>query len=147
MTNQSIAKFFVLAAGVLAVPSLSLAGTEVAEAKETKAVVEKAKETWITGDLGVTFVSEYLSRGLVLENQGVIGQPYMDLYFKLYDDPNGFLNKVTLNLGIWSSIHSHSQAPLRSTTRKWYEFDWTPGLSFVFAKRVTFTASYFEFDS
>ena len=32
-------------------------------------------------------------------------QPYVDLYFKLYEG-EGFLNKVSLNLGLWSSINS-----------------------------------------
>lgn len=146
MTKQSIAKFFVLATGILAVPALSMAGSETKESKEVKQVVEAAKESWITGDIGVTMVSEYITRGLVLENQGAIGQPYLDLYFKLYDDPNGFINKVTLNFGLWSSIHSHEQA-MGGTTDAWYEFDYTPGIAVTFAKRFTATASYFEFDS
>jgi len=149
MTNNSIAKFFVLTAGILAVPALSMAGTEMKESKEVKATVETPKESWITGDLGVAVVSEYISRGLVLENQGVIAQPYLDLYFKLYEG-EGFINKVTLNLGIWSSIHDHRQPTISggaSTTDAWYEFDYTPGISVQFAKRFTLTTSYFEFDS
>jgi hypothetical protein len=146
MTKPSIAKLFVLTAGILAMPALSMAGTEMSDTKETKQVVEPAKESWITGDIGVTFVSEYISRGLVLENQGAIGQPYLDLYFKLYDDPNGFVNKVTFNFGLWSSIHSHPQT-MGTTTDAWYEFDYTPGIAVTFAKRFTLTASYFEFDS
>ncbi|MGB8169407.1 MAG: hypothetical protein WCF18_18050 [Chthoniobacteraceae bacterium] len=145
MTKQSIAKLFILTAGILAAPALSVAGTEMKESKEVKSVVETAKESWITGDLGVTFVSEYISRGLVLENQGAIGQPYLDLYFKLYEG-DGFINKVTFNFGLWSSIHSHPQT-VGGTTDAWYEFDYTPGISVVFAKRFTATASYFEFDS
>lgn len=145
MTKHSIAKFCALVAGVLVIPTVSWAGTETA-GKESKAVVEKAKESFITGDLGVNVVSEYISRGLVLENQGVIAQPYVDLYFKLYEG-DGFLSKVSLNLGLWSSVHSHSQAIPGSTTRNWYEFDYTAGLAFTFAKKLTATLSYFEFDS
>lgn len=146
MTKQRIAKFFILTASILAAPALSMAGTEMKESKEVKTVVEAAKESWITGDLGVTVVSEYISRGLVLENQGVIAQPYLDLYFKLYEG-EGFINKVSFNLGLWSSIHSHEQPPGTSTTGAWYEFDYTAGLAVTFAKRFTGTLSYFEFDS
>ena len=149
MTKHSIAKFFVLTASIIAVPALSMAGTEMKESKEVKSVVETPKESWITGDIGVAVVSEYISRGLVLENQGIIAQPYLDLYFKLYEG-EGFINKVSLNLGLWSSIHSHQQPTVggnRSTTDAWYEFDYTAGISVTFAKRFTGTLSYFEFDS
>jgi hypothetical protein len=146
MTNQSIAKFFVLTASILAAPAMSMAGSEMKESKEVKQVVEAAKESWITGDLGVAVVSEYISRGLVLENQERIAQPYLDLYFKLYEG-DGFINKVTFALGLWSSIHSHEQPPGGTTTDAWYEFDYTAGISVNFAKRFTGTLSYFEFDS
>jgi hypothetical protein len=146
MTKQSIAKLFVLAVGVAAVPSLSLAGTS---AKEAKPVVEQVKESCITGDLGINVVSQYISRGLVLENQGAILQPYADLYFKLYKG-DGFLNAVSLNLGIWNSFNSHgTDAGAVSggspTTSRWYEFDFTAGVSFTFAKNFTFTPSYYTF--
>ena len=63
-------------------PGVSYAGKEV---KEVKEVIEKCKESCITGDIGLAVVSEYISRGVVNENQGFIAQPYMDLYFNLKD--------------------------------------------------------------
>src|SRR5947208_1067244 len=104
MTKHSIAKFCTIAAGVLALPALSFAGTEASTAKE-KTVVEKAKESCITGDIGINVVSQYITRGVVLENQGAILQPYMDLYFKFYEG-DGFINKASLNVGVWDSFHS-----------------------------------------
>jgi hypothetical protein len=145
MTKKSIAKFCALAAGIVAIPAVSFAGTE-SSGKEAKQLTEVVKESCITGDLGVSFVSEYISRGLVLENQGVIAQPFTDLYFKLYSG-EGFINKVSFNLGLWSSIHSHSQAIPGSTSRNWYEFDYTAGFAVTFAKNFTGTLSYFEFIS
>ncbi|MDD5350140.1 MAG: hypothetical protein PHQ12_08010 [Chthoniobacteraceae bacterium] len=127
-------------AGVL-LPGSLFAGTE------SKAVVETTTKSIITGDLGVNFVSEYISRGAMQENKGVIAQPYADLYFSLYEG-EGFVNKVALNLGVWSSFHStHTLAPSNARFPAWYEFDYTPGVSVTFAKNYTFTASYFEFDS
>jgi len=124
------------------VPTL-VAGTTTTE---TKTVVEQAKESFITGDLGVGVVSQYISRGVVNENQGFIAQPYMDLYIKMYEG-DGFLNKVQLNLGLWASLHSNKTfATPGSTLPAWYEFDWMPGLAFTFAKNFTFTATYVEFD-
>jgi hypothetical protein len=152
MTKHSIAAFCALTLAAFGFASSgfaagSLTADDGKDVKETKDVKEQVKESCITGDLGVTFVSAYISRGLVLENQGVIAQPYLDLYFKLYEG-TGFINKVQLNLGLWSSIHSHPQPDgSTDTTRNWYEFDYTPGIAVTFAKNFTFTASYFEFDS
>src|SRR5205085_9853962 len=50
MTNRSIARFSMLAAGMITLPAVSYAGQEI---KETKEVVEKAKESCISGDLGI----------------------------------------------------------------------------------------------
>src|SRR4051812_16446544 len=156
MTTKSIAKACVLTAGILSLPAFSYAGQEV---KETKEVVEKCKESCITGDLGVNIVSQYISRGVIFENQGGIIEPYADLYFKLYEG-EGFMNKVSLNLGIWNSFHSYKtdaglysgthvtdvttyktddgfngteihekhhgvSTQKASSTRAWYEFDFT----------------------
>ena len=148
MPKHSIAKFCALAAGVI-LPSLSWAGTETAPAdKKAKTVAEKSKESCITGDIGINVVSQYISRGVIYENQGAILQPYADLYFKLYEG-KGFLNKVQLNLGFWNSFHEEKTdagiAGGGSTIDSWYEFDFTAGISFTFAKNWTFTPSYYTF--
>ena len=139
-----------LALGVLiGAPTLSKAGTEVSgtDGKEGKSLVEETQKSCITGDLGVTFVTKYFSRGIELEDQGVIGQPYADLYFKIYDGGDtAFINNVTVNASVWSSIHSHHPGNT-STTPAWYEFDWTPGIAVTFLKNFTLTTSYYEFDS
>ena len=128
-------------AGALLTPTL-YAGTE------SKAVVETPKASVITGDIGVNFVSEYISRGAPQEIKGVIAQPYADLYFSLYE-AEGFVNKVSLNLGVWSSLHDARTLAVnpKGSGACWYEFDYTPGVAVTFAKNYTLTTSYFEFDS
>jgi len=160
--------------GFAAVPMTAQAGTdETASGKESKAVVEEAKKSYISGDLGVQFVTSYYSRGILQGPQGQAGfdaQPYLDLYFQLYAG-TGFVDKVTLNLGLWSNIASDPSpgvndpfrggngvegrngrlrnvriGPVTAGLASWTEFDWMPGVSFVFAKNFTLTTSYFEFD-
>lgn len=115
-------------------PLVASAGVKAkASGKESKAVVEEVSKSCITGDLGVNFVSEYVYRGVALENQGLITQPYLDLYFSLYKG-DGFVNSVSLNLGLWSSLHSHKN--------HWYELDATAGISVGFAKNFTLTTSF-----
>jgi hypothetical protein len=147
-------KFSVLGATLalgttLAAPAF--AGTDgKSMGKESKDLVEEVKKSCITGDLGVTFVSQYISRGVVLENQSVIAQPFADLYFKLYEG-DGFVNKVSLILGIWASINEEKtdrglvSGAGFSSTDAWYEFDYTPGVAITFAKYFTLTSSFFQF--
>jgi hypothetical protein len=132
---------------ILASATPAFSGTT--DSKEVKVMKEAVAESCITGDLGVGVVSQYISRGVVLENQEAIVQPFADLYFKLYEG-DGFLNKVSLNLGIWSSLNSrNTDAGLvgggGSSTSAWYEFDWTIGLAMTFAKDFTFTPSIYSF--
>jgi hypothetical protein len=149
-THKHIASLFASLAlvGAVAVPMTVKAGTETVSGKESKNVVEEAKKSYISGDLGIQFVSSYYSRGLLQTPQGALGfdaQPYLDLYFQLYSG-SGFVNKVTLNLGLWSNIASNTHTGFISSNSNWTEFDWTPGVSVVFAKNFTFTASYTELD-
>ena len=147
--------YLTLAAALLGLSSLStaFAGTEtVSSGKESKPVATPCPVTYITGDFGVTFTSEYESRGIPQPDQwkGVIAQPYLDLYIKLYSgDANSWgINSVSAQLSFWSDIGSnHSTSPATSTTPYWEEFDWDPGLSVTFAQKFTLTVQYFEFDS
>lgn len=144
MTKQSIAASCALTLAAFASASTSFAGTEYS--KEVKELKEVVKESCITGDIGVQVVSQYITRGAVQENQGVIAQPYLDLYFKLYSG-DGFVNSVSLNLGLWSSLHSEKTGAIPgSTTSGWYEFDYTAGLSIGFAKNFTLGLTYLEFN-
>lgn len=149
INNHKIATLFAgLALGCLAsVPVTALAGTETASGKESKNVVEEIKKSCITGDLGVTITNDYVSRGILQTPEaGVKFQPYLDLYFKLYEG-TGFINNVTLQLGLWSNIESNTHLSGINTVPSWEEFDYTPGIAVTFAKNFTATFSYFEFDS
>ena len=132
------------AVGLMALPGALLAGTETT-GKEAKVIEAPKPASAISGDAGVNFVSAYFSRGVLQENQGTIAEPYADLFLTAYEG-TGFINKVSLQMGVWASIHSHHPGVI-SSTPAWYEFDWTPGIAVTFAKNFTLTTSYFEFDS
>ena len=156
--------------------STAFAGTETAAApdgKEAKQPAAPCPVSYITGDFGVTFVSEYDSRGIPQPDQwkGVIAQPYLDIYIKLYSG-NGFINSVSGQLSFWSDVGSNTdsaasatipaylknngvpkkvtgplQNSLTGSARDWEEFDWDPGVSVTFAQKFTLLVQYFEFDS
>ena len=128
--------------------SSGMAGDE-ASGKESKTVTptEAPATSWITGDGGATLINKYISRGIILEGDGVIVQPYMDMFFKVYDG-KGFINTVSGQLSFWSSINSsHKFSPVGNDLQAWYEFDSDPGITVTFAKNFTYTVQYFEFDS
>ena len=114
----------------------------------------------VHGLYGVDFTTHYISRGLVLEDQGFIAQPYMELGFTLFEDEDAGLSKFTAFGGIWNSLHSNKtdqgltqtdpdtgEGPSGVTTDIWYEFDWYVGVSFDFAKNFNLNLSYWEFIS
>lgn len=130
-------------AGIL-VPASLFAGTD------SKAVVQPpAAPSILTGDLGVNFVSEYISRGVLQEKQGVIAQPYLDLFLSVYQGADtDVINKVTLNFSAWSSFQSkHTGAKPGSDVSSWYEDDIIPGVTVTFLKNWALTASYGEYFS
>jgi hypothetical protein len=113
------------------------AGTTAAPA--AKSVTEVAKESCITGDLGFDITNAYFFHGIRQEDSGFIIQPYADLYFKVYEG-SGFLNKLSVDLGIWNSFHSNRG--VSSTTSNWYEFDFSAGLTATLAEKWSLGAAF-----
>ena len=149
MIQTKTAKFCILTAGILSLPALSIAGTYTHShsSGKDKTILEKAHESCITGDIGLDIVSQYIARGIPLENQGAILQPYIDLSLKIYEG-GGALSKVSVDLSFWNSFHSrHTGAAVGSTTASWFESDFVAGLSFTFAKNFIISPYYHSYVS
>jgi hypothetical protein len=103
-----------------------------------------ARSAW-SGEAGFNFVTAYFADGFLAENQGVIAQPYFDLYYTLHEG-DGVISRVTIGSQVWSSIHSEkTDAQPDTAVPQWYEFDYFLPLAVTFAKRATLTLSYFEY--
>jgi len=112
----------------------------------------------IHGLVGSDFTTHYISRGLVLEDQGFIAQPYMELDITLAENKDATFSKTIGFVGIWNSLHSqHTDAGLaiadpttgdrpQVTTDLWYEFDWYAGVAFDISD-FNLNLSYWEFTS
>jgi hypothetical protein len=102
----------------------------------------------INGLVGVDFVTAYVTRGVVLENQGFIAQPYLELQFGLTDE-------FKLIGGVWNSVHSEhtdlglatGESAAAESADAFYEFDWYVGFTWAFAENFTATWIYQEFIS
>ncbi len=101
----------------------------------------------ISADAGVTFTTAYVSHGIVLEDQGLITQPYADLYISLYEGKSGAVQKITLFGGAWSSLHSNHEFAADDHLSSWYEFDWNAGVSIDFLDRWNLGISYIQYTS
>jgi hypothetical protein len=79
--------------------------------------------------LQVDISSSYITpRGLNVENQGVIFQPLVLVFWDLYKNDAGFIKDVTLTTGVWNSIHTK---PSGAVASEFNETDPIVGLTFA----------------
>lgn len=115
------------------------AGTETpAEAPR----IEPAAQSIFSGDLGVTVANQYNTRGLIIQDDGVTYQPYVNLYANAYKG-QGFINSASVFLGLWSDVSSNSDVSGPGNSGSHFtEFDYGLGFTVNFAKRWSFTSFY-----
>lgn len=139
MTKKSVAQICAVAA-VVALPTLSWAGTASKSSSAAPVAASKLQESAITGDIGLSVVTAYYYHGVIQQNHSASFQPYADINFKAFEG-DGFLNKATINLGIWNSLTNPATNKTWKSPKSWVESDFTPGVSLTFGK-VTITESY-----
>ena len=102
---------------------------------------EDKEPPFITGVLDMRFSDKYLtSRGVYVENSGLVFQPSLLINANLYQS-DGPLSNVTATVGVWNSVHSKTR-PGNTTTPNWNEMDFLSALSVTLFKAWTFTFDY-----
>jgi hypothetical protein len=86
----------------------------------------------VTTTAGVDFATAYMFRGIYQEDSGVIAPPFVDVGVLLYQG-DGALKSVTVNGGMWSSLHSGPTGHA-GQGNPWYEADYYGGVTFAFGK-------------
>lgn len=132
-----------LAAGLFATATTALAGS----AKEmlAKSVIEPEPESRVHVLVNVDVSNAYITpRGLNVENQGVVFQPLVLIFWNLYNNPDGFINDVTLTTGVWNSIHTRQSG---ADPSHWNEIDPIGGLTVKFAKALSLDVFWSAFQS
>lgn len=75
----------------------------------------------VNGLMTFDFSDNYITpRGLHVEDEGLVGQPLLLLFWKLHSSDKGPLADVTLTTGIWNSFHSQLSGVKPS---RWNEID------------------------
>ena len=97
-----------------------------------------------TGGLDVS--SAYFFRGLFQEEDDLIAWPAFDVGVTLAEG-DGAVRKVSVNLGLWNSLHSGVSGSSGPANAVWYESDFYTSVSIAFARGVTFTPMYTAYTS
>jgi len=141
--SSKLAPFII---GLLALSLPALGGEPVTDSKETVAPPPAASSI-VSGDLGVSAMNQFNSRGLILEGKGVAWQPYADLFVKL-GEPKEFIDEVSLQLGIWNDVNP--AGPIASPDardKSWTEFYWQAGFLVKFEERFSFSTVIRQFST
>ena len=137
-----VAGILVAGAVLMARPAAAQeAARSTAEASATSAAAstsqpspdEAAPAKRFTVTAGVDFGSAYLFRGLYQEDRGVVVPPYADLGVTVFEG-DGALKSITLNGGVWNSLHSGPSGSGTSNRSPWYEADYYGGATFTVGK-------------
>ena len=101
---------------------------------------EPTVEDGVTGKWGVDLPTGYYFRGVQIENQGVIAQPYLELAYGLHAG-EGTLRSVDAVFGVWNSLHD-GPTGTGGGASAWYEGDFYAGLAVGLAQRWSASATY-----
>ncbi len=103
----------------------------------------------VNGLMTFDFSDNYITpRGLHVEDEGLVTQPLVLLFWKLKSTPKGKVTDITLATGVWNSFHSVRAG---ANPSRWNEVDPILGLTVKFQKGYTLdvgtTAFYTPTDS
>lgn len=125
----------------------SLAGSAPAPAAPPAAPVLTAPESdpWAHVLLQLDFSDHYITpRGLNVENEGLVFQPLLLVFWDLYSNESSYLKDISLTTGVWSSIHSEKSG---ADPGHWNEYDPILGLTFKFAGNWKLDTMVTQFES
>lgn len=116
----------------------------LAMAQDTPPVPSPAERV-VSGAFGIDFTNQYFFRGIQQENQGVIGQPWWQLGYGLYEG-DGSLRKLDLTFGMWNSLHD-GPTGTEGNFGMWYESDFHIGVAGVVGERLHVGTRYATYHS
>ena len=104
-----------------------------------------APDKVVSGAYGIDFTTHYFFRGILQENQGIIGQPWIELGYGVYDGDADALHDVSFTFGLWNSLHDNG--PTGGTGGIWYENDFYAGFSGMLGERLSIGTTYTSYYS
>ena len=98
----------------------------------------------LTGSMD--FANAYLFRGIPQDDTGLIMWPAADLGVSLKSG-NGTVRSVTVNTGLWNSLHTGITGADGPSGKLWYESDFYASIGVGFAGHVNVSATYTAYTS
>jgi hypothetical protein len=115
------------------------------------ALAQDADESRFSGAAQLDVTTAYYFRGILQERDGLIVQPWAELYYSVFSSESGFLRDVTIGAGMWNSFHSDRTlaGAVHGGDRNqwWYEADYYPLISMDFAGGLSLLTVYYFYTS
>ena len=103
-----------------------------------------AKELdFVSLEFGGQLTTAYYARGILQENQGVIGQPWAEIQLHLFQ--KDFVSDIYVFARTWNSFHSGpsgSESNFSSSPASWYESSFSAGLGVKLCNALTVSGGY-----
>ena len=101
----------------------------------------------LTVTAGIDFVNTYMFRGIRQDDTKIMTWPYLDIGAALWSADDGALRSVSLNLGIWNSLHPGAAGVEGPSGKLWYEGDFYGTLGLGFGGGVSLGTTYTAYTS
>lgn len=102
----------------------------LAPAAGTQPSADEPDPKRVTLAAGIDVASAYLFRGIFQEDSGAIVPPFLDVGVSLYEG-DGALKSITVNGGVWNSLHSGPSGSGTDGRSAWYEADYYGAVTFT----------------
>ena len=93
-----------------------------------------------SGESSITIANQYMTRGFIVQDEGISFQPHLDLSAGLYQG-GGLIHSASAFVSLWSAIGSVPYDD-RNNQNHFTEFDYGMGITADLAKRWTITCLY-----
>lgn len=105
-----------------------------------------AQESRFSGVAQLDLTNAYYFRGILNEKDGLVAQPWGEIYANLYSSDDGLIRDVTAGFGVWLSIHSEETLAANGP-ESLYEADYYPLVSIDLAGGFNLLTIYYFYDS
>jgi len=127
--------------------AVALAGGPVlADEPAPEAEAEEGPLSRFSGSIQADFTNVYFFRGILQERNGLVAQPWGELYYALYQSETGFIRDFSIGGGVWASFHTE-ETLAEHGPHSLYEVDWYPVVYLEFPNSVSLTTIYYFYTS
>ncbi len=108
-------------------------------------LIDLAATSPLYGSFTLKVMNEYITRGIIVQSEGVTMQPILNVNYHLFNF-GGFFNDLSLITEFWNDVSSNTKVSAPPTSAPyWTETALRAGLSLGFAKYFTLSSDFTQF--